>query len=163
MTPLSTRGFMVIFSSFLIALLMSILPLPNLVNLLWPQWLVLVVIYWVLALPHRVNLGIAWLLGLLLDGLYGSILGEHALALTIVAFIVERLHRQIRMFPLPQQAMSVFALVFIYQLILLWIQGMLGLLTNDIYLFWVSALTSMLFWPWVFFILRAARRRFSVY
>lgn len=163
MPSFSLRGFIVILTTFIFALLISILPLPNWLNLIWPQWVVLVAIYWVLALPHRVNLGIAWLLGLVLDGLYGSLLGEHALALTLVAFIVERFYRQIRMFPILQQAISVFGLVFIYQIILIWIQGMLGLLTSDVYLFWTSALTSMLLWPWLFFVLRACRRRFSVY
>lgn len=163
MNALSTRGFLVIISSFIIALLISILPLPNWLNILWPQWVVLVVIYWVLALPHRVNLVIAWLLGLVLDGLYGSLLGEHALALTLVAYLVDRFHRQMRMYPILQQAICIFGLIFIYQLILIWIQGMLGLLTTDFYFFWASALTSMLFWPWVFTILRSCRQRFSVY
>jgi len=155
-------GFLLIAFSFIVALLLSILPLPNWLSLVWPQWLVLAVIYWVLALPYRVNLGVAWLLGLLLDGLYGSLLGEHALALTLVAYVVDRFHRQIRMFPLLQQAGCVFLLVLMYQAVLIWIQGMLGQLTN-VYLFWLSALTSMLLWPWLFVLLRAYRRRFSLY
>lgn len=162
MSPLSLSGFIIITTSIVFALLLSIIPFPQWLTLLLPQWLVLVVIYWVLELPHRVNLGIAWILGLILDGLYGSLLGEHALALTVVAYLVDRFHRQIRMFPMLQQAAWVFVLVFIYQTILIWIQGILGLLPN-IYLFWLSALTSMLFWPWLFVILRSCRGRYAVY
>lgn len=163
MNSFSARGFIVICSSFILALIISILPLPNWINLIAPQWLLIVVIYWVLALPHRINLGIAWLLGLLQDGLYGSLLGEHALAMIVVAYLVDRFHRQIRMFPILQQAGSVFLLVLIYLFILIWIQGMLGSLTNDVYLFWASALTSMVVWPWLFITLRASRRRFRVH
>lgn len=160
MQSLSLPALITTILSFLLALLISILPLPNWLQLIWPQWLLLILIYWVLAYPYQLNLGIAWLLGLLLDGLYGTLLGEHALAFTVVAYIAYRLHRQIRMFPILQQALCMFFLVLIYQGLLVWIQGMLGLLTN-VYLFWLSALTSMLLWPWLFMGLRRCQQRYN--
>ncbi len=162
MQSLSLPGVLTIVLSFLFALLFSILPFPGWLQLIWPQWLLLVLIYWVFTFPYRISLGIAWLLGLLLDGLYGTLLGEHALAFTIVAYLAYRLHRQIRMFPIFQQAISVFFLVLTYQAVLIWIQGMLGILTN-VYLFWLSALTSMLLWPWLFIVLRRFRQRFCAH
>lgn len=160
---LSISGLTVIILSFLLALLISILPLPAWVILLQPQWLILVIVYWVVAMPHRVSVGIAWILGLLLDALYGTLLGEHALALCVVAFLAHRLHRQIRMFPLQQQAISIFVLVIVYQCLLLWIQGILGQLGNNLYWFWASAITSMLLWPWVAMLLRYSQRRYRIY
>lgn len=158
-SSLSLPGVGIIVLSFLLALLMSILPLPAWLQLIWPQFLLLVLIYWVLAFPYRINLGIAWLLGLLLDVLYGTLLGEHALAFSVVAYLVYRLHRQIRMFPILQQAMCIFLLVLIYQTLLVWIQGILGLLAS-VFLFWLSALTSMLLWPFLFIILHGCQQRF---
>lgn len=159
MNSISAREIILIASSFLFALLISILPLPNWLKLLWPAWTPLILIYWVLVLPQRINLGIAWLLGLLLDGLYGTLLGEHALALAVVAYIVDHFHRQIRMFPVLQQAVSIFFLILAYQTLLVWIQGMLGLFEN-FYLFWLTALTSMLIWPWLYLLLHNLRQRF---
>lgn len=162
MNTLSGKGILLIVSSFLLALLMSILPLPNWLELLWPAWMALILIYWVIALPHRISLGIAWLLGLLLDGLYGTLLGEHALAFAVIAYIADHFHRQIRMFPILQQAVSVFCLIMIYQVLLAWIQGMLGEFEN-VYFFWASALTSMLLWPWLSILLRNLRQRLFIY
>jgi rod shape-determining protein MreD len=159
---LSLQGFLIILISFLLALMLSIMPLPDWAINFRPQWLPLVLIYWVIALPHRVSLGVAWILGFLLDGLYGTVLGEHALALVIVAYVAEKLYRQLRMFPLMQQALSVFLFIILYQGLLLWIQGVLGQLPN-VRWFWISALTSMIIWPWLFTLLRACRRKFMVY
>src|SRR5690348_1442511 len=125
-SPLPISGIVIISASFLLALLLSILPLPLWGLIIQPQWLVLVIIYWVMHLPHRISLGIAWIVGLLLDALYGSLLGEHALAMSVIAFLSQRLHQQFRMFPLLQQALGIFLLVIVYQLILVWIQGILG-------------------------------------
>lgn len=160
---LSFSGIITIALSLLVALLLSILPLPAWVLMLLPQWLILVIVYWIIAVPHRVSLGIAWLLGLLLDALYGTLLGEHALALCVIAFLAQRLHRQIRMFPLLQQAISVFILTLVYQALILWIQGVLGQLGKNLYWFWVSALTTMLLWPWAAMLLRYFQRRYRIY
>ena len=62
--------------SIIIALMLTILPLPLWAAWFRPEWLVLVAIYWSIALPHRFNIGVAWLLGLLLDALSGTILGD---------------------------------------------------------------------------------------
>ncbi len=161
--PLSLSGILIILVSLLIALILSILPLPAWVLLIQPQWIILVILYWIIVIPHRISIGIAWIIGLLLDVLYGTLLGEHALALCVLAFLAQRLHRQIRMFPLLQQAFSVFILVIIYQALLLWIQGTLGQIGNNINWFWVSALTSMLLWPWVAMLLRHCQRHFRIY
>lgn len=162
MRSLSLRNVVIIVLSFLLALIVYILPLPNWVQVIWPQWVLLVLIYWILTFPYRINVGIAWLLGLMLDGVSNSLLGEHALAFSVIAYLAYRLHRQIFMFPILQQALWIFFLVLIYQALLLWIQGIIGLLTN-VYFFWLPALTSMLIWPWLFIMLRSYRSQRDVH
>lgn len=158
---MSIKGVICICWSFILALMLTILPLP-----LWAAWarpecVLLVIIYWTIALPNRVSIGIAWLMGLLLDVISGTLLGEHALAMALVAYITISLHRRLRVYPLWQQASFVFALVFLYQLIIFILQGMIGQLPQT-FLYWLPSLTSMLFWPWVFIVLRDWRRYYKM-
>ncbi len=151
----------VIWLSFLLAMMLSTLPMPE--SLEWgrPEWVALTLIYWVVALPHRVGLWSAWILGLLLDILLGSLLGIHALSLVIVAFLAQRLHRRIRMFPLWQQALLVLLLVGIHQMLQYWAQMLTGS-SSDSLLFLLPSLVSCLLWPWLFVVLRGVRRALRV-
>lgn len=153
----SVSSLPIIIMSFFVALALSILPLPDLLLIFWPQWLPLLLIYWIINAPQRISVGIAWILGLLLDSLYGSLLGQHALALSITAYFTYRFHRQLRMLPSTQQAIRLFFLILIYQLILLWIQGMIGQL-SQIRWFWVSIVSSTLCWPWLVILMQALRK-----
>jgi len=148
MQSLSLRETLIIVFSFLAALIFSIIPLPNWLFLFRPSWVPLILIYWAIVLPNRISIGIAWLLGVLLDALYGTLLGEHSLALCIITYLANRFHRQIRMYPLLQQSVFVLFLILIYQLLLFWIQTIIGQ-SYHTYWFWVPAITSMLFWPWI--------------
>lgn len=118
-----------------------------------PAWVLMALIYWAMVEPEQINVGVAWLLGIFLDVLEGTLLGEHALALTVVIYVVVRMHTRLRMFPLIQQGISIFLLVLMYQFILFCVQGFLGELPNS-WLYWSSSLTSMLLWPWVSSIMR---------
>jgi len=83
----------------------------------------MVLIYWCMALPTRVGVGTAWSVGLMLDVLYGSMLGENALAKSLIAFLAVRFHLQLRMFPRWQQAVVVLLLVILNNLLVLWIKA----------------------------------------
>jgi rod shape-determining protein MreD len=80
-----TQGIWVIVLTFFIAYLLAIVPVPEWAMSYRPEWVPLVLIYWVMALPYRVGIGSAWIAGLVLDILEGSILGLNALALVIIA------------------------------------------------------------------------------
>jgi len=161
MTSLPLRGYIIITISFLLAILLSIFPLPDWLAVFRPPWVALVLVYWAIALPSRIGLGIAWASGLLLDGLNDTVLGEHALALVVVAYLAHKSYLQIRMFPLSQQALSIMVFILIYQILLLLIQSILGQLTNS-HWFWAPAVTSLLVWPMLFILLRGCRRQFSI-
>ena len=151
----------VIALSFVVALMLTALPMPELAILWRPAWVALVLIYWCMALPGRIGVFVGFSVGILLDAMVGSLLGQHALALAVVAFIAHKLHRRVRVLPVWQQGMTVFGLVFVFQALVLWINGIKGMpVTIGAYL--AAPLISMLLWPWVFVVLRDARRRFSV-
>jgi len=156
------RGGWIIVLSFVVAMLLSILPLPQVVDPFRPEWTALVLIYWCLALPERVGVGSAWLVGLLMDVLKGGLLGEHALGLTVVAFLALKLHQRIRVYPMWQQALSVLMLLALYQLVTLWINGIIGRPART-WLYWAPSLTGTMLWPALFLLLRDLRRRFRVH
>ena len=142
-----------IFTSFMVAFTLTIIPLPGDIEAFRPEWVALAVIYWALAQPQSVGVGVAWIIGLLLDIVHGAVFGQHALGMIFIAYIVVYLHQRIRTYPLWQQLLSVLMLVIIYKLLLLWIFGVIGR-PLDAFLYWASALTSVLLWPWLSSLLR---------
>ncbi len=154
-------GYTAIVLSFVVALMLTALPMPPWAALWRPAWVALVLIYWCMAAPTYTGVVMGWTLGLFLDVLTGTLLGQHALALAIVAFVAHRFHRQVRVLPIWQQGVSVFGLVFLYQALILWITGIQGMPILAA-AYWSSPLVSMLLWPWIFIVLRDVRRRYRV-
>lgn len=157
----SSRSRIVIAFTFLVALILAILPVPRWAQPFRPDWVSLVLIYWCMATPQRVGVGIGWMVGLILDVLYGSLLGEQALAKTLIAFLTLKLHLRMRMFPRWQQAVTVLVLVVVNHLVVLWVRDLVTHAPVR-WSYWTSSVVSMLIWPWLFVILRDVRRRARV-
>jgi rod shape-determining protein MreD len=147
-----------IFLTVVAAILLSLLPLPHALLPFKPYWVALVVIYWSLETRGTLNLGLAFLIGLVMDVLSGSLMGLHALSLVIMVFLVQRFRSRLRFFPPWQQALSVLVLLVNDRIILIWITALLGepLPTWE---YWLSPLTGMFFWPWLFLLLDRIRAR----
>lgn len=148
-----------IVTSLLVALILSVMPLPEPLRFARPDWALLVLLYWNLELPDRVGVGTAWLIGLLQDVLLATLLGQHALGYTLAAFIAIKLHQRIRLYPLWQQAISISVLLAMAQLLSLWINGIIGR-PVDIWLYWLPTLLGILVWPLISILLRSLRRLF---
>jgi rod shape-determining protein MreD len=160
LTP-NRRSRLIILATFLVALVLTILPWPVWTEQFRPDWVGLVLIYWCMALPNRVGVGTGFTLGLILDVLYGSMLGENALAKTLIAFLTVRFHLQLRMFPRWQQAVVVLLLVATNNLLVLWIKHLAGTSPSS-WSYLTPSIVSMLIWPWLFVILRDIRRHGNV-
>ena len=151
----------VIALSFIAAFMLTAAPLPEWALPWRPAWIAMVLVYWCMALPERVGVITGWLIGLVLDVMHGSILGQHAFGLAFVAYIALQYHKRIRVFPLVQQAAFIASIVFAYMAAMLWIYNLLGSVEYSYdYLF--GALSTGILWPWVFVILRDVRRRARV-
>lgn len=162
MSALAKRhGGSIIFLSLTVALLLTTLPLPEQLRVMRPDWVLLVLIYWAMALPHRVGVGIGWLMGLINDVLTGMLLGQHALAYCLVIFLTLKLHQRLRLYPLWQQAQSILVLLTLGQLLLLWINGMIGRPIHS-WWYWAPSVIGALLWPILFIFLRGLRRAFRV-
>jgi rod shape-determining protein MreD len=156
------RSRLIIIATFLAALVLTVLPWPVWTEQFRPDWVGLVLIYWCMALPNRVGVSTGWLVGIVLDVLYGSaILGENALAKSLMAFLTVHLHLQLRMYPRWQQAVVVLVLVAVNNLIVLWIKHLAGA-SPSTWSYLTPSVVSMLLWPWLFVILRDLRRRNNI-
>lgn len=161
MSETARSGTRVILISIVIALFLTILPWPIWAEEFRPQWLTMTLIYWSLALPNRVGVFWGWVAGLVLDVVSGTVLGQHALSLSVTAYLAVELHPRIRVFPLLQQAVSVWVLLLVERLLSLWVIGATGQPTPTLW-YWMPTFVGMLLWPWVFILLRDVRRRFAV-
>ena len=132
--------------SVLVALILTVLPLPPWLDVVRPAFLVLTVIYWSVNAPRAGGLAIGFFAGLLLDLFQGPVLGEHALALSLITYIAVREHQRIRSKPAIQQALIVFAALILYEVVLFMIDGWTG---NPVTspLRWVHTVTGALIWP----------------
>lgn len=157
----SNQGGGVILITFIAAFVLTIVPLPEWVSPFRPEWVALTLLYWCLTQPQRIGVGIGWFLGIALDVLRGALIGQHALALAVLAFLAVKVQQQVRVFPMWQQALSVLALIAFYQMLLLWINGMIGLKGQN-WMYWLPSLSSALLWPWLFVILHDLRRRLGI-
>lgn len=146
MKPLYFSTYLLLILSFVLAVMLNIVPLTPTLALIYPLWLPLILIYWVMVLPEHIHLTLAWSLGLIIDVLHGSYLGEHSLALCVITFLAYRFHLQFRMFPLMQQMLFVFMLLLIYAGLLAWIQSLLKV-TIQLRWLWVSLIVSAFMWP----------------
>jgi rod shape-determining protein MreD len=156
----SHNGIIIVFS-LLIALMASIMPMPLAVDAFRPDWVLIVLVYWCLALPNKINIITAWLMGFILDVLLGSVLGIHAAAMALTMYIVVVNFQKIRNFSVWQQALIIGILAALYHLIVFWLQRFL---TDAIFLpsYLYPVITSIVLWPWIFLLLRRVRRHFKI-
>ncbi len=159
---LASKCYRVVLPSMIVALMLVMLPLPNWAAHFRPDWVTLVMIYWVMALPEHVGVTIAWVFGLLLDVTQGAILGQHALGLVLVAYLVMLEYQRIRVFSLLQQSLVILVLLLIKQLLVLWVSGIVGQAPEDLVSYFMPSLVGAIIWPWLFVILRDVRRRFTL-
>lgn len=157
MRQVSLLGVFLFLVSLALALVLEVAPLPEAMQGWRPLWLALVMSFWALENSRGGSLLLAWLVGLLQDVLYGSLLGLHAFFLVIVVFAILRVQRRLRMFPVWQQAFFL-TLVFAFgQLLMFWLEVLAG--TPRLLLqYMLPALVSGLLWPWVWLLLHVLQR-----
>ena len=146
MASRNLRGTMI--ATLLAGIALTMLPLPDAVEAFRPDWVLMLLIYWAMRMPHRYSVGTAWVAGIIIDVVQGTYLGQHALAMSLIVFLTIKFHLLMRMFPLPQLTLSVVGLVALYQFLLFWINGVAGISApNSVY--WAPVVITFLAWPFV--------------
>ncbi len=161
MKTTSANGIFTIIASFIVAMVLLLFPLPD--YLVWwrPNWLLMVLIYWTMALPHRIGILTGWFLGIMTDVALGSVLGVHGLSMAVIAYLILVLNRRLRLFPLWKQSFIVGLMVGLDLVISLWLQNFISTQPRHA-MYWLPILSSTFFWPWLFILLRDVRRSFHV-
>ena len=154
-------GHSFVFLSFLVAFVLATIPLSTTVELWRPEWVLLVLLYWLVALPERFGLVAAWLVGLLVDIVEGGLFGQHTITFALSAFFALSLHQQFRMFSRVQQTLLVAVVIAIYELLDALIQQVSGNASFS-FLVFLPVLTSAMVWPPIFILLRGIRRKYRV-
>ena len=116
---------LVIWLSILVALVLQIVPLPSQVDVYRPDWVLVVLAYWSMALPHRVNVGVAFLTGVAMDVLVGTTLGIHSLGLSLSVYILAANYQRLRNYSVWQQAIIIGLMSSLYHLMTFWVQHLL--------------------------------------
>ncbi|KAF0813813.1 Rod shape-determining protein MreD [Andreprevotia sp. IGB-42] len=112
--------------SFALALLINLLPWQAKIANLAPDFVAMMVVYWTLNQPRRIGIATAFILGIIMDVGDGNVLGQHALAYTVVAYLALSRQRLIAVFPFWQQALVVLGLLTLGQTLMVLIQLSLG-------------------------------------
>ena len=163
MEEVNTRFTGAVILSLVLAFALTILPIRDEWILYKPEWIALTFIHWGLVSPKNTSILLAWFVGLLVDSLYGSILGQHALGFTIVMFLTLRMRSRVMLDSFVQQIFLLFLVLGTYLLINLWILGFTGNSPAG-WGYWTTVLTSLIIWPFYHYFLRifhAVRRPFE--
>jgi len=158
---LSINGIGVILATLVVALWLSVIPVPLWAQTGRPEFVALVLLYWVIALPERIGIGAAWMVGFVQDIVEGSPLGQNALALAVLAYLALILYQRLRMFTPVQQAAVIFVLIGVNQMLCHWVQTLTGTASPNL-LFLLPAFVSALMWPLFAAFLRLLRRAYYV-
>lgn len=148
--------------SFLVAGLLANVPMPEWAMYYRPEWVSLVLVYWVIHSPERVGIGVAWVVGIVVDALTGSLFGLHALGFALVAYLVLRLRLRLRLFSVSQQASVVLVVLGLQLLVSQWLQFLFDLPRGTNMMFLAPAVTSALLWPLAWILLGGAVRTLDI-
>ena len=146
-----------IFATLIGALLLNMLPLQEVILPLRPDFVALTIVYWNVHQPHRVGMSIAFGMGLLVDVSNAGVLGQHALAYSIISYLSLIFHRRLLYFNPIQQAPQIGLILVIMQMIIL-IVGLLGGYRFLGLYYFIGSITGMLMWPIITYVLGILRR-----
>ena len=126
-----------------------------------PEWLLLINIYWAIAIPSNNKLFLAFLSGFLVDIAFAQILGVTSLLYVIFIYIMLKLYNSLRYMTVTQQMVVILFFILIKQHIFIWLNYILSIDSN----YWsliISAFITSILWPVTYYTLRFIRRKFQV-
>lgn len=147
--------------SLFVANVLQIIPMPATIDPFRPDWVLMVAVYWGIRTPSRLSVGVAGLAGFVLDVLYGTILGTHALAMVIAVYIVATNYQRFKNYEMPLQIGVLLALSLVYHLVSFVVQySFTGLPFHSSYLY--PMFSTAVLWPWSVWMLSKLGREFPV-
>ncbi|WP_133405676.1 rod shape-determining protein MreD [Parashewanella tropica] len=157
----STTGRIAAWVTFMVALVLQIMPLPTELEAWRPDWLLITLICWTMYLPHRYSIFTGFVLGVILDVLLGATIGIRALSFSICIYLVLMYQQRLMNFPRWQQSLVVFVIVALYQLLVYWVELILGVGTLSVSMFY-PAISSFVIWRWAYWVIRSIAHKYRV-
>ncbi len=117
----SSTSWLRIAFSLLLALMLGLLPVPHWMQWIEPGWVLLALMYWAIAEPSRVGLGIVWLVGLIMDLVTDTAIGQHTFPLLVTLYLLSNLRDRFHVFPVSQQIFVIGLLSSCYYGVQYWI------------------------------------------
>ena len=149
----------IIILTLFLGLMFSLIMLP--LGYIAPEWLLLINIYWAIALPSSKKIFLAFLSGFFVDIVLGQPLGISSLSYVIFIYIILHLYNSLRYMTITQQMVVIFFLLIIKQHFFIWTFYVFGL-NIDYQSLVISSLITGALWPIIYFSLRFIRRKFQV-
>ena len=150
---------LIILITIILGLFISLITLP--LGYYAPEWMLLIVIYWAIAVPSNNKLFIAFLIGIIADIVYGQILGISSLFYVLLVYFILRLYNSLRYMTIAQQAVVIFIFIFLKQHLLVWAYFIIDR-NIDYQALIVGSLVTALIWPLIYYTLRFVRRKFNI-
>ena len=150
---------LIILITIILGLFISLITLP--LGYYAPEWMLLVITYWAIALPSNNKLFLAFLIGIIVDIVYGQVLGISSLFYVLLIYIILRLYNSLRYMTIAQQAVVLFVFIFLKQHLLVWAYFIIDR-NIDYQALLVGSLVSASIWPIIYYALRFIRRKFNI-
>ncbi|MFC0180239.1 rod shape-determining protein MreD [Thorsellia kenyensis] len=158
---LTRHHWIIVILSFLLAFALQSMPWPDNLNMFRPSWVQLILIYWVITLPHRINVGVAFLVGLVADVFLGSTLGIRGLTYGLLSFVCVLIHDFMRNIALWHQIFIVLVLSLAVEVLIYWVSFLASTVEYHPELF-LRSIINALIWPWLYILLNKLRTKFSI-
>ena len=155
------KAFFAIGATVFIALILSIIPIADWANWLRPEFTLLVLLYWAIALPHICGVTFAAIVGIFQDSLMSQALGTHVLCFAVVIGLVQLSYKSLRLYDPWHQAGFIFLFIGLSRLLEYWL-ALAADLPDEGLSFLLPALISSLIWPWLLIALRSFRRNIGL-
>jgi len=149
----------IILLSIILGLILTLMLLP--LGYIAPEWLLLINIYWAIAIPTNNKLLLAFVSGYLVDIMYGQVLGLTSLTYVIYIYIILRLYNSLRYMTVTQQMVVISFFILIKQHFFVWSNSLIGI-DSEYFDLLISAILSGILWLPIYCILRYLRRKFQV-
>lgn len=156
------NGIFIIWITLLIGLCLQVIPWTSSYYMLKPHWLMLILAYWLLALPHRVGMGTAFIFGIILDLCSGTVLGVHAFIFSSIAYLLLFKFQLVRNLALWQQSFIIFGVSVCYNFLLFVFEVSIYHTITMSPLILISSCIDGFLWTWMYLLLRQIRWSFAI-
>ena len=150
---------LIILITIIFGLFLTLITLP--LGYFAPEWMLLVVVYWAMAMPSNNKMFLAFLSGIILDIVFGQALGVSSLFYVVLIYFILRLYNSLRYMTIAQQAVVLFFFIFIKQHLLVWLYYIIDR-NIDYQALLIGSIISAFVWPLIYYTLRFVRRKFHI-